>query len=231
VQSHARRLRLLDLAYRFRIPILEDDVYGDLWYDTPPPPPLRSLDRHGFVLYAGSFSKMLCPGLRVGWIAAPRLIVRRLAQAKQLMDLQAPTLSQMIVERVLDSGQYAEHAEQARRLYALRRTAMDEALRSHGHGWAEWQVPAGGFYYWCRLAPPLGAAALAVGAAEKDVSILPGAACIAGESTANFVRLSFSCVTPAQIELGIARLGRVARRLESHTREADGVVNATRPVI
>jgi DNA-binding transcriptional MocR family regulator len=231
VLSQERRVKLLDLAYRFRIPIVEDDVYGDLWYDAPPPPALYALDRHGFVLYAGSFSKALCPGLRVGWIAGPRLLVRRLVQVKQLVDLQAPTLSQMMIERVLESGNYARHVQQARKRYATHRAAMEDALRRHARGWAEWTRPAGGFYYWCRLASPLSAASLAVAAAEKSVSILPGAACIAGESPEDHIRLSFSCATPKEIETGIARLSRVARRLGSQSREAEHSVDATRPVI
>jgi len=231
VMSLERRMKLLDLAYRFGVPIVEDDVYVDLWFDEPPPPSLRALDRNGFVLHTGSFSKVLCPGLRVGWLTAPRSLVRRLVQVKQLLDLQAPTLSQMIVERLLATGRFARHAESARKKYAARRDAMDAALNRHAHHWAEWRRPRGGFYYWCRLKEPLTAHDLAGAAAEKSVSILPGATCMAGEPQDERIRLSFSYASPEEIEDGIARLSRAARRLGSHAHAEDAAVDATRPLV
>jgi DNA-binding transcriptional MocR family regulator len=231
VMSLERRMRLLDLAYRFRVPIVEDDVYGELWYDEAPPPPLRALDRHGYVLYAGSFSKALCPGLRVGWIAGPRSLTRRLVQVKQLMDLQAPTLSQMIIERLLVSGEYARHVETARKRYAPRRDAMEKALKRHARGWAEWSRPGGGFYYWCRVETSLPIAALAAEAAEKKVSILPGSTCTAVEAAENRIRLSFSCAKPEEIEEGITRLARVVRRASARAHAVSPPVDATRPMI
>ena len=192
--SLERRVRLLDLAYRFRVPVVEDDVYGALWYDEPPPPTLAALDRHGFVLYAGSFSKVLCPGLRVGWIAGPRPLIRRLVQVKQIIDLQAPTLSQMMVERLLVSGDYARHrGAGAQALRAPRRHGGALAPAARERLGRVGPCPAGGFYYWCRLESPLAAAALAAEAAEKRVSILPGRPASPWSRWMNRIRLSFSC--------------------------------------
>jgi DNA-binding transcriptional MocR family regulator len=231
VMSLERRMKLLDLAYRFRVPIVEDDVYCDLWYDEPPPPPLRALDRHGYVIYASSFSKVLSPGLRVGWIAGPRPLMRRLVQAKQAMDLQAPTVSQMVIERLLSSGGYAEHIQSLREAYARRRDAMEEGLRRHARGWGEWRRPRGGFFHWCRILPPVSIEGLVAGAAEKRVSILPGSACLAEETIEGHLRLSFSFAPPEEIETGIARLARVVRRAAAQVREPQEAVGATRPVV
>jgi DNA-binding transcriptional MocR family regulator len=229
--SLERRMKLLELAYRYRVPIVEDDVYGDLWYDEQPPPSLRALDRHDYVIHASSFSKVLSPGLRVGWIAGPRPLMKRLVQAKQAMDLQAPTLSQMVIERLLASGGYAHHVQGLRAEYGARRDAMEEALRKHARGWGAWRRPRGGFFHWCRVLPPVSIDGLVAGAGEKRVSILPGSACMAEESVEGYLRLSFSFAHPEEIETGIARLARVVRRAASQTREPLEAVGATPPVV
>jgi 2-aminoadipate transaminase len=231
VMSNERRMKLLDLAYRFRVPILEDDTYGDLWFDEPPPQPLRALDRHEYVLYASSFSKTLSPGLRVGWIAGPRPLIRRLVQVKQTVDLQAPTLSQMIVDEIVRSGKYAKHVADGRVAYAERGRAMGESLKKRARGWAEWIPPRGGFYYWCRIKTPVPVSALAAEAAAMRVSILPGAACMADEPTESYVRLSFSYPKPEEIDEGIARLARVVRRVAAQQEQVGLAVEATRPAV
>jgi DNA-binding transcriptional MocR family regulator len=231
VMSLERRERLLDLAYRFRVPLLEDDIYGDLWYVAPPPPSLKALDRHGYVIHASSFSKLLAPGLRVGWIAAPRPVIGRLAEAKQIADLQAPTLSQLLVERVLGGPHYVEHAAAARRTYGARRDAMARALERHARDWAEWTTPTGGFYFWCRVTAPLTARALAARAAARGVSILPGNVCLAQDVSDTFVRLSFSSATPEQIEEGIGRLARAVRDASGHRHPEADTMHSTRPVV
>lgn len=231
VMSLERRMRLLELAYRFRVPVVEDDTYGDLWFDELPPPPLRAIDRHDHVIYVSSMSKTLCPGLRVGWVAGPRPLIRRLVQIKQTVDLQAPTLSQMIVERMLATGAYEEQVTRARRAYAERCAAMETALQKRARGWATWSRPGGGFYYWVRIDAPLPLSGLVAEAAESGVSILPGSTCMAEESVEAFVRLSFSYAAPGEIDEGIGRLQRVVRRAAARARVERPGVEATRPLI
>jgi DNA-binding transcriptional MocR family regulator len=231
LMSPRRRAQLLALAYRFGIPIVEDDIYGDLWYDQAPPPSLRALDRHGYVIYTSSFSKILAPGLRVGWISGPRAIVRRLVQVKQAADLQASTLSQMIVEQLLRSGGYARHAAAVRSRYAARRDAMESALRKRARGWAEWNRPGGGFYFWCRVTAPVPIGVLTAAAAQRDVSILPGAACLAEESADAHIRLSFSFAGVEEIAEGIAHLTAAVRHASGRVRPSERQPVATRPLI
>jgi DNA-binding transcriptional MocR family regulator len=231
LMSLERRQRLLDLAYRFRVPVVEDDIYSDLWYGQPPPPSLKALDPHGYVLHLGSFSKILAPGLRVGWIAAARPILRRLVQVKQISDLQAPTLGQMVVERLVRTRRFVEHAAAARREYARRRDAMAQALERHARPWAEWSVPEGGFYVWCRIAAPVSATTLAAEAAERGVSVLPGSVCLAQDVTDTYVRLSFSFAPARDIEEGIERLAKAVRRAAGRARPGVGPVDSTRPMV
>jgi DNA-binding transcriptional MocR family regulator len=132
---------------------------------------------------------------------------------------------------MLESGRYARHAVEMRKAYGARCAAMGESLRKRAKGWAEWSRPRGGYYYWCRIKTPLSVAALAAGAAERRVSILPGAACMADEPLESFVRLSFSYAKPDEIDAGIARLAKVIRRAGDGDRVAAASVVATRPVI
>lgn len=226
-----RRSRLLELAYRYRVPILEDDVYSDIWFDSPPPPSLHAIDPLGHVVYASSFSKALCPGLRVGWLVAPRPIFDRLVQIKQAADLQTPTLSQLLVERLLRAGLYTKHVDGIRRKYRDRRDAMEEALRKYGSDWAEWSPPRGGFYIWCRIKSVVPVRAVASAAADGGVSILPGDACVAGDGAADFARLSYSYADPARIGEGIARLAETVRKLRTRGPAPRAGITTTRPVV
>lgn len=225
-----RRQALLELAHRHRVPVLEDDSYSDLSYEGPPPPPIRSLDRHGFVLYVSSFSKVMCPGLRVGWIVAPPPVVRALARLKQTADLQSPTLSQMALERLLRDGGYARHAGRLRSHYARRHAAMEAALREEAAGLLRWSTPRGGSYFWCRLETPVPESALATRAAEEGVSFLPGALCFAQEPPASHLRLSFSFPTPEQIREGVGRLSRAVRSATDQI-VAAAPAGSTRPLV
>lgn len=209
--SLERRHQLLELAYRYRVPVVEDDIYRDLAYDGEPPPPLKGLDGAGFVIYVSSFSKVLCPGLRIGWVAAPSPVIRQLVRAKQHADLHAPTLSQLLIERVATSGALAEHAQTLRAAYMTRRDTMAAALRAEAPEGVSWATPGGGFYFWCRL-PAIAQAALLARAAEERVSYLPGMSCYVQEPAEHRVRLSFSHCPQDQIREGVARFMRAVRR-------------------
>jgi len=206
VLSAERRRHLLELAYRFQVPVLEDDPYSDLRYDGEALPSLASMDRHGYVIYLSSFSKALFPGLRIGFLVAPRGLVRRLALVKQAIDLHSNTPGQWVLERFLRTGRYREHVRAMRTAYAARRDAMLERLEATAPPGVTWCRPEGGFYVWCRIPGRVAQARLLARAAERGVSYLPGAPCFAGEPPDNFIRLNFSYSDAAAIHEGVGRL-------------------------
>ena len=210
--SLERRRQLVEMAHRFRVPVVEDDVYRDLAYDVEPPPPLKGLDEAGFVVYVSSFSKILAPGLRVGWVAAPRPLVRQLVLAKQLADLHTATPSQLIIERLLGSGALTRHIGDLRQAYRRRRDLLVKALKAEAPEWVTWTVPSGGLHLWCRL-PGVATTALLARAAEEKVSYLPGVPCFVHEPAEQYIRLSFSHCPAEQIPEGVARLMRAVRRM------------------
>ncbi len=150
VMSLARRRELLTLAARHGVPVLEDDPYSELRYEGTMVPSLKALDGDGLVLHLGTFSKVLFPGLRLGWLVAPRPVVRRLALLKQAMDLHSNTPGQYVLERFIRRSLMNEHLHRLRRAYTQRRNAMEEALRRHTDAGVTWRKPSGGFYFWCR---------------------------------------------------------------------------------
>jgi DNA-binding transcriptional MocR family regulator len=228
--SLERRKTLLELAYRFRVPIVEDDIYRDFPYDVEPPPPLKALDPAGFVIYVSSFSKILCPGLRIGWVAAPLPVIQHLVRARQLADLHAPTLSQLLIERLLTSSALAEHVRTLREAYVRRRDAMAAALRREAPEGVSWTTPVGGFYFWCRL-PNVPQGALLTRASEEKVSYLPGMSCYLHEAPEDRIRLSFSHCPADQIHEGVARLMRAVRRMMRSTLPTRARAAETLPVV
>jgi DNA-binding transcriptional MocR family regulator len=231
VMSLARRQQLLELAQRFQVPIVEDDPYGELRYEGESLPSLKALDRHGYVIYVSSFSKVLFPGLRVGWVVAARPLVRQLVLAKQVVDLHTSTPGQLIIERLLRTGLYARHLTTVRQAYRESRDVMDESLRHHAPTGVTWQVPAGGFYLWCRMPEPLPAAELLARAAALRVAYLPGSACFAEESAEECVRLNFTYPDREEIRVGVRALMTAVRQVGSeHTTTARREAG-TRPIV
>lgn len=228
--SLERRRRLLELAYRFRVPVVEDDIYRDFAYDGDPPPALKALDTADFVIYVSSFSKTLSPGLRIGWVAAPRALLHQLVMAKQLSDLHSPTLSQLLIERLLTSGEFHRHVRGLREAYSRRRDLMGRALRAEAPEGVSWTEPSGGFYFWCRL-PDVSQTALMARAGEEHVSYLPGTPCFVHEPTEHRVRLSYSHCPAGQIHEGVARLMRAVRRLPRVNGPARGRTAETQPLV
>ncbi len=212
VMSLERRRHLLELAYRFQVPVLEDDPYCDLRYEGEPLPSLKALDEHSHVIYLSSFSKVLFPGLRIGWLAAPRQATRQLALAKQAVDLHSSTTGQFVLDRFVRAGHYASHVAAVRREYAKRRDLMHETLKDHAPAQVAWNRPEGGFYFWLRIPDGVPQARLLAHAAERRVSFLPGDACFAEDPGANFIRLNFTLASPTQIREGVARLMEALRR-------------------
>jgi 2-aminoadipate transaminase len=204
----ARRLALAARAQAIGLPVVEDNPYGDLWFDTPPPPPLAAT-LGGQAVYLGSFSKVLAPGLRLGYVVAPAALYPKLLQAKQAADLHTPGFNQRVVHEVVKDGFLRQHLPTIRARYKAQRDAMRDALQRHLPPGCRWTVPAGGMFFWVELPSGLDATALLPQAVEAGVAYVPGAAFFAGEGRANALRLSFVTVSPERIAQGVAALGRV----------------------
>jgi 2-aminoadipate transaminase len=210
VYSEQRREAIVAAARERGLALLEDNPYGDLWYDAPPPRPLAA--RHpGGVLYLGSFSKVLAPGLRLGYMVAPPVLYPKLLQAKQAADLHTSILNQRIVFEVLRTGMLESHVPMIRARYKRQRDAMEAALETHLAGIASWIKPVGGMFFWLELRDGLDATALLPKAVEAGMAFVPGAAFYADAPRANTLRLSFVTVAPAQIEAGVAALAGVLK--------------------
>ncbi|WP_223758642.1 PLP-dependent aminotransferase family protein [Myxococcus sp. RHSTA-1-4] len=205
------RERLVKLARDYRMPIIEDDAYGFLHYEAQVLPPLRALDDQ-WVYYVGSFSKILAPALRVGWVVVPEPMVFRLATVKESSDIDTATFTQRIILSFLDSGRLEAHLERLRNEYRLRRDALLGALEKHMPKGATWTKPTSGMFVWAELPEGTDTTALLARALETEkVAYLPGQAFSVqgGRSAAHCMRLNFSNCEPARIEEAVARLGRV----------------------
>ena len=203
--SAARRAQVSDAARAIGLPIVEDNPYGDLWFDAEPPPPLAARWAEGTV-YLGSFSKVLAPGLRLGYVVAPPALFPKLLQAKQAADLHSPGFNQRVVHEVIRDGFLREHVPTIRARYKAQRDAMRAALETHMPAGCHWNVPVGGMFFWVELPEGVDATAMLPKAVERGMAYVPGAAFFADHAKANTLRLSFVTVSPAQIEQGIGML-------------------------
>lgn len=205
------RQRLASLARRHRVPVLEDDAYGFLSYDEAPLPPLRAFEEE-WVFYLGSFSKILAPALRAGWLVVPARLTARLALHKHAADLDTPSLSHPMIAAYLEAGHLPAHLETVRAEYRRRRDAMLSALRAHFPPEARWHDPEAGMFVWIELPPDFNAADLLTAAVETErVAFCPGVTFCAGDPGrgTRCLRLSFTNHPPERIEEGIGRLGRL----------------------
>lgn len=204
LMGETRRQELLRLAETDQLPIIEDDVYGDLWLDSPPPSPIKSHDRHGNVLYLGSLSKSLNPGLRIGWVAGPEAVIDRLADLKMQTDYGSSSLSQRAAAEWLSSGLYEKHLAKVRKQLKVRRKAALEALQKHLGNYAEWEKPEGGFFIWVKMNRDISLTDLYRKALAHGVLINPGRI-YATQKMQNF-RLSFANAPVEDLIKGIAIL-------------------------
>jgi 2-aminoadipate transaminase len=210
--SLARRRRLLEVARRFGVPVVEDDPYGELRYGGVPIPPLAALDDGGLVVYLSTFSKTLSPGMRVGWAHASEEVFGALVRAKQAADLHTNTIQQRAAARLLASFDFDAHVGRIKAVYGERRDVMLAALAEYFPPEARWTRPEGGLFLWVELPGGVSAEELFERAIRERVAFVPGAPFFAGEPRRNFMRLNFSNSTPALIEEGIRRLGNLLGR-------------------
>jgi DNA-binding transcriptional MocR family regulator len=220
------RRRLIEIALKYRVPIVEDDIYRELRYDGPELPPLKALDEHGMVIYICSFSKVGFPGLRVGWVAAPRIVIDHLNQAKQRCDLHASLLAQAAIHEFARRGLLARHIRRVKRAYRERRDAMLHALERHFPDDSSWSRPEGGMAVWVKLPDSLDPGQLLHHALENGVAFIPGDHFFSSLPHQSFVRLSFTMESPAAIEEAVKRLGSMVKARMSKLRRQG---NSERP--
>ncbi|WP_052891065.1 PLP-dependent aminotransferase family protein [Thermogemmatispora carboxidivorans] len=213
VMSPERRRRLLQLCRRYQVPVLEDDTYGELYFDTPPPPPLKALDSSEQVIYLSTFSKMLAPGLRVAWLAGPVPMIERLSLHKQIFDLNTNAFSQWLVAEVLRRGWLDGHLQRLSAAYRRKRDLMLQAIERYWPREIRVTPPGGGFHLWCRLPTGLRARTLLREAAAEGVALLNGEPFHVDGGGQQYIRLSYAYPQQAQIEEGIRRIGMVLKRL------------------
>lgn len=214
--SMPRRRKLVDLARETNTPVVEDNPYGELWYDQEPLTSLLELDARAnsagelqsHVVYLGTFSKVLAPALRVGWTIADEALIDKMALAKQAADLQSSTFNQYIALEMVQRGL---DVAKLRSVYRERRDAMLEALKKHFPTGATWNRPAGGLFVWVTLPERIDAMALLPKAVEKNVTFVPGEDFHADHSGKNTIRLNFSNAGVDDIHVGIERLGGVIK--------------------
>ncbi|MBI1766372.1 MAG: PLP-dependent aminotransferase family protein [Acidobacteria bacterium] len=205
----AARRRLLELAAQYRVPLVEDEIYRDLRYEGAALPSLKALDQYGVVIYLNSFSKVSFPGLRVGWVVAPRLLIEHLQSLRQRTDMHGNLLSQAALADFARQGLLNKHLQRCRRNYVQRRDALLTSLGKHLPTDSTWTQPEGGLAVWVRLPEGVNAEMLLAQAQLQNIYFTPGTRFYACGARTNTLRLSFTMVTAAQIEEGVKRLGKL----------------------
>jgi 2-aminoadipate transaminase len=200
-----RRERMAELAKEYRTFILEDDAYGELWFDGPPPPSLFALSNGEFVIKVSSFSKILATGLRMGWVMGPALLVSRMAAVRYDMG-SSPFLGRVIAETIR-TGDLDRHVENLRGVYRRKLERVENALQRYCGGHCSYTVPLGGFFLWLQLKPGLSSRDVQIAANERGVIVGQGPQFFADGNATNHIRLAFSYVAMEDIEEGIQRLG------------------------
>jgi 2-aminoadipate transaminase len=216
--GEASRAALSAEAARSGLPLMEDNPYGDLWFDQAPPAPLTARNPEGGI-YLGSFSKVLAPGLRMGFLVAPKAVYPKLLQAKQAADLHSPGFNQRLIFEVMQNGFLDRHVPTIRALYKAQRDAMLQALAQHFPDAASqpeqsltWNTPAGGMFLWARLPVGMNAVDLLPHAVDKGVAFVPGAPFYADHGDPRTMRLSFVTPSVEEIHRGVAALAQAIQQ-------------------
>ncbi|MGZ6642595.1 MAG: aminotransferase-like domain-containing protein, partial [Solirubrobacteraceae bacterium] len=209
--SLPRRRRLVEIARERELLVLEDNPYGLLRYEGDALPTLRSLDGGDFVIYLGTFSKILSPGVRLGWAVAPPPVLEKMNMGKQASDLCSSSLSQLFVARYFTEGRWEAYLDSLRALYRRRRDVMLEALAEHLPPEATRTRPPGGLFLWATLPDYLDTTDMLARALSRNVAFVPGRAAYLDGRGAASMRLNFSGVDDDDIREGVRRIGEVVR--------------------
>jgi DNA-binding transcriptional MocR family regulator len=220
MMSLERRLRVLNLAVTHRVMLIEDDPYGDLYFDAPPPPSLLALSdqvpgSRDWLIHCGSLSKVLSPGLRVGWLIAPPELLSKATMCKQFSDAHTSTFSQVTATHYLASGRMGATLDQVRRVYAQRAKTLCQGLHEHLGSAIDFAPPKGGMFVWARLTGAGGAIQrgdeFAKRAIAHNVAFVPGAPFFADHPDESTLRLSFATANETLIAQGCERLGQALK--------------------
>jgi len=226
--SYERRLKLIELADRYGVPIIEDDPYGQLRYEGENLPAIEVLDSQtrlqsdcysGNVIYLSTFSKTLAPGIRLAWVIAPPEIINKLMLAKQGADLHTSTFNQIVAHEVAKGGFLNKHVKLIRQVYKERLDVMIETLSEHMPASIKWTKPQGGLFLWVTAPDFINCQDLFDDAVKEKVAFVPGITFYAEGGGHNSMRLNFSNATPEKINEGIARLSRV---MKAHIKQNGG---------
>jgi 2-aminoadipate transaminase len=209
--SLASRRKVLELAARHQVPIVEDHIYARLHLREERVPSLKQLDRANLVIHIDSFAKVAFPGLRVGWIVAPAAAVERLRLVKQTTDLHTDQLAQATLGEFLRRGLFTKHLVKMRKVYSSRLEALDQALRKHMPEEARWTRPEGGMCLWLELPPGFDASELLIHVKERGVLFAPGRYFYVQNPLPNTLRLGFASLDEKQIARGVATLADMLR--------------------
>lgn len=209
VMSEKRRSEILSICEEERLPIIEDDVYRELWLDREAPMPIKSMDKNGIVLYLGSSSKSLAAGLRLGWLVGPEPVIDRLGDIKMQTDYGSSSLSQWALAEWISSGLYDEHLITVRKEIKLRRDITLEALKNNFSDIATWNEPKGGFYVWIKLSQKISMNKLFTLALNEGVLINPGN--IYDFSKNQSIRISYSYASHDDLKKGLKKLAQLIR--------------------
>lgn len=211
VMSAERRSELFKFCVDNRLPVIEDDAYGDIWLEEEPPKPLKSLDEHGMIIYLGTISKVLAPGLRIGWLVGSESIVNRLGDVKMQTDYGASSVSQWILKELLSNECYEQYLKEMQIELKSRRNLMISALDKYFKELAVWEIPKGGFYIWLILKKYVPMEKLFQVALKQGILLNPGGIYDFKKNSA--LRLSYSYIDKKDIMDNIKKLSDVVRNL------------------
>ncbi|EOD00035.1 PLP-dependent aminotransferase family protein [Caldisalinibacter kiritimatiensis] len=211
--SVERRKKLVELANKYDLPIVEDNPYGELRFEGEIPPSVKSFDTEGRVIYLGSFSKTFCPGFRIGWTCAAPEVLNKYILVKQGADLQASTVSQMTVNRFLEKYDLDEHIEKIKAVYRKRRDLMLKTMKEELPEGIKFTHPEGGLFTWVVLPEHINARELAEKAIEKKVAFVPGGSFFPNGGNENTLRLNYSNMDEERIVIGVKRLAETIKEM------------------
>ena len=206
-----RRNQLFNICQQEQLPLIEDDVYRELWFDEYPPQPIKAFDRNGLVLYLGSLSKSLSPGLRIGWIVGPEPVVEHLADIKMQTDYGSSSISQWAAVEWFSSGLYFKHLNEVRKQLKIRRDFTLDILNKYFSDLAVWEKPTGGFFIWLRLLPSLSIRKLFEIALKEGILLNPGN--VYDHQAEQYLRISYSFASLTNIEDGLRRLSKIVKSI------------------
>lgn len=229
--SEKDRMELINLARRHRLVIVEDDPYGDIYFEKQPPPPLKAFDNYGGVVYVGTFSKVLMPGFRTGYVVAHPALINRLATEKQYADLHSNNLSQVFIHAFLAEGILADHLRQVREAYKKRRDALDKALRRNFASDISYTVPEGGFYFWCRFSRPLNTEKLLQESLKTGVTFVPGQAFYPSGQGEEAIRLCFAATSEELLTEAAGRLKKAYKLTQERSHPAETRFQQSRTIV